>query len=282
MNERTINYVGAAIIALLLFTTIFGFVSNSKNKRNLNAEKLRTESLLSEKLQVQKELDKLKTDFSELKNLSDVNEKLLAETNQKISDNERRIRVLSGENKNLLKNKKELEDLQIVKANLDKEYADLKLDHEKLLAKNNDLQNSMKALETQKNDLIEKLQMNETYTADNFHAFGTRGKADRLVFRAKKLNVNFEVPQSLTEAISFKILTPSGSVITSEDKALTWIISMDERNLTASLSPFTGEFEPSRQVSLNYASKKKLPSGEYKIQLLCADKNIGNCRVRLK
>jgi len=282
MKERTVTYVGAVIIALLLISTIFAFVSNSKNKRDLNAEKLRTESLLSEKLQNEQELAKLKADFSGLQVKSDANDKLLAETNQQITDINRRIRALSGENVNLRASKKELEELQVVKDSLDKEYDKLKLNQEKLVTQNDDLQNSIKALETSKSDLIEKLRINETYDADNFYAYGSRGKADRLVFRAKKLNVNFEVPQSLTEAISFKVLTPSGTTISSDDKALTWTISQDERNFTASLSAVTGESEPSQQVSLNYASKKRLAPGEYKIQILCSDQNIGNCRLKLK
>ncbi|HUV01036.1 MAG TPA: hypothetical protein VMW32_08745 [Bacteroidales bacterium] len=282
MKERTVTYVGAVIIALLLISTIFAFVSNSKNKRDLNAEKLRTESLLSEKLQNEQELAKLKADFSGLQVKSDANDKLLAETNQQITDINRRIRALSGENVNLRASKKELEELQVVKDSLDKEYDKLKLNQEKLVTQNDDLQNAIKALETSKSDLIEKLRINETYDADNFYAYGSRGKADRLVFRAKKLNVNFEVPQSLTEAISFKVLTPSGTTISSDDKALTWTISQDERNFTASLSAVTGESEPSQQVSLNYASKKRLAPGEYKIQILCSDQNIGNCRLKLK
>ena len=282
MKERTVTYVGAVIIALLLISTIFAFVSNSKNKRDLNAEKLRTESLLSEKLQNEQELAKLKADFSGLQVKSDANDKLLAETNQQITDINRRIRALSGENVNLRASKKELEELQVVKDSLDKEYDKLKLNQEKLVTQNDDLQNAIKALETSKSDFIEKLRINETYDTDNFYAYGSRGKADRLVFRAKKLNVNFEVPQSLTEAISFKVLTPSGTTISSDDKALTGTISQDERNFTASLSAVTGESEPSQQVSLNYASKKRLAPGEYKIQILCSDQNIGNCRLKLK
>ncbi|NMB50818.1 MAG: hypothetical protein GX999_00635, partial [Bacteroidales bacterium] len=64
--------------------------------------------------------------------------------------------------------------------------------------------------------------------------------------------------------------------------SLTWDIAPDPRNFTASLSSVSGDFEQSRTVSLTYASKEKLPKGEYKIQILCNDITIGNCRVRLK
>lgn len=285
MNNRTLTYVGAVIIALLLISTVLAIVSNSRKKRDLNAEKLRTEALLSEKTAVDKELENLKNDFSILRDKADASEKLLAAAESEISEKERRISSLSRANSSLNKDKKELEELRLVKADLDKEYADLKSNHEKLVSRSNELENSLAALESQKSDLVQKLQMVETFNTDNFQVYGSRGKNDNLTFRAcrtKKLNVDFEVPQNLTETISFKITTPSGTVITPDDKALAWTVSQAPRNYTASLSAVTGEFEQSRQVSLTYAPKEKLASGEYKIQIICKEKNIGNCRVRLK
>ena len=100
--------------------------------------------------------------------------------------------------------------------------------------------------------------------------------------RAKKLNLAFEVPQNLTEAISFKVVTPSGKIINADDKSLTWTFPLDSRSFTASLSTTTGEFEQSRQVILNYVPKGKLAKGEYKIQILNDGSNIGNCRIMLR
>ena len=100
--------------------------------------------------------------------------------------------------------------------------------------------------------------------------------------RTKKLNMTFEVPQSLTETISFKIVTPTGSTINPDDKAISWYFPLDSRNFTASLSSVTGEFEQSRQIVLSYASKVKLVKGEYKIQILSNDNHIGSCRILLK
>jgi len=42
------------------------------------------------------------------------------------------------------------------------------------------------------------------------------------------------------------------------------------------------EFEQSRQVVLNYASKERLAKGEYRIQILSNGNNIGNCRIMLR
>jgi myosin heavy subunit len=285
-RQKTITYFGAIVIALLLIGLVFTSVSISKGKKNLNAEKQASEKLLSEKLSVKKDLDKLQTDFSTLKQKSDANAKLLSETNIKIADNEKRINSLTGENRSLRANKKELAELKKAKADLEKESTQFKSDYDKLMAQNRDLQNSLSTLETEKKNLVLQLENAQKVNTDNFLVTATRGKkAERIVIRAsraKKLNMAFEVPQSLTEAISFKIVTPSGTTINPDDKSLTWTFPLDTRNFTASLSTVTGEFEQSRQVVLNYVPKGRLVKGEYKLQILCDGNNIGNCRIMLK
>ena len=285
-RQKTVTYVGAIVIALLLIGMVFTSVSTSKGKRNLNAEKQTSEKLLSEKLSVEKELAKLQTDFSALRQKSDANTKMLAETNIKIADSEKKINSLSGENRSLRANRKELDELKKTKADLEKESSQLKSDYDKLMAQNKDLQNSLSSLETEKKNLVLQLENAQKVNTDNFLVTATRGKkAEKIVIKAsrtKKLNLTFEVPQSLTEAISFKIVTPSGTIINPDDKSFTWTFPLDSRNFTASLSTVTGEFEQSRQVVLNYVPKEKLAKGEYKIQILCGSNNIGNCRIMLK
>ena len=285
-RQKTVTYVSVIVFALLLIGIIFTSVTISKWKNDLNVEKQTSEKLLSEKLFVKKDLDKLQTDFSTLKQKSDANARTLAETNVKIADNEKRISSLTGENRSLRASKKELAELKKTKAILEKESSQLKSDHDKLMIQNKNLQNSLSSMETQRNNLELQLENAKKVNTDNFLLTATRGKkAERIVIRAsraKQLNMTFEVPQSLTEAISFKIVTPSGTTINPDDKSLTWTFSQDSRNFTASLSAVSGAFEQSRQVVLNYAPKGKLVKGEYKLQVLCDGNNIGNCRIMLK
>ena len=285
-NNKTITYVLAGVIAILLLGLFFTIGSNVKNKKNLSAEKLTSEARLFEKQKLETNLEKLKTDLSVLKQQRDANDKLLSESNLKITENEKKINALTGENRSLRANKKELAELRKTNDELDKEYSQLKSDNERLLTQSNNLQNSLNALETEKNNLTTELEKAKINNTDNFLVTATRGKkAEKIVIRAsrtKKLNMTFEVPQSLTETISFKIVTPTGTTINPDDKAMSWYFPLDSRNLTASLSAVTGEFEQSRQVILSYASKVKLVKGEYKIQILSNGNNIGNCRIMLK
>lgn len=282
-NQKTITWIGAAIIAILLLGLIFTAVKNSRNKKNLQAEKVNSERLLTEKSTIQNDLDMVKQEISTLKVKSEENARLLSDTETKLADTEKRMRSLSVQSAR--KSKAAEEDFQKQKAALEKEYADLKLSYDNQMSQNGNLQKKLTEMESQTNDLLEKLKMMNTFNSDNFQVMGTRGKNDKQVIcarRVKKLNVNFEVPQSLTETISFKIITPSGTTITPDDKSLSWIFPPDIRNLTASLSPVTSEFEESRKVSLTYAPKEKLVSGEYKIQIFSNSQNIGNCRIRLR
>jgi predicted nucleic acid-binding Zn-ribbon protein len=285
-NQRTITYVLGAIIAILLIGLIFTYVSNVKNKKSLSAEKLTSEACLSEKQKLETNMGILNNDLSVLKQQSDANEKLLSESKFKIAENEKKINSLTGENRSLRTSKKELAELKETKDALDRDYSLLKTENEKLLAQGKELQNSIKTLEAEKNDLATQLNKARLYNTDNFLANATRGKkTEKTVIRAsraKKLNITFEVPQSLTETISFKIVTPTGTTINPDDKEISWFFPVDSRNLTASMSFVTGEFEQSRQVVLNFASKTKLVKGEYKIQIFSNGNNIGNCRIMLR
>jgi len=286
MNQRTTTFVLGAVIAVLLIGFILAIGSNAKNKRNLASERLATEKYLSERSVIEKDLTKLKADFSALQLKSDDNARLLSESVTKLEENMKRINALSGENRMLRSNKTELADLKKTKSELEMEFSRLKSENERLLAKSNELQNSLKLLEEEKSKIASQFEKASLYNSDNFLVTATRGKKnERLVVcatRAKKLNMTFEVPQSLTESVSFKITTPSGTTLNPDDKSVSWFFPLDSRNLTASLSSVSGEFEQSRQVVLNYSPKEKLAKGEYKIQILSNGNNIGNCRLMLR
>lgn len=285
-KDKKVIYIGIVMIALLLISTTGVVILNSKNKNSLNSEKLHSESLLSEKLQIEKELAKVENDLESLKTQFSANEKILGETQATLAEKGKRLAFLSKEIGTLNKNKKELEDLQLAKSKLDADYAILKSDSEKIASRNKDLQNSVAILESEKNGLAKKLSDSELYRTDNFEIFGSRGnKKDKLTYcasRTKKMNINFDVPQSLTSEISFNITTPSGTTITPDNKSLTWNVVQNPASFTASLSSLTGEFEQARQVVLTYVSKEKLLSGEYKITIFSDGNTIGNCRVKLK
>jgi hypothetical protein len=285
-NQKMIKYIGAVIIALLLLGLIVSIGLNVKGRKNLNAEKITSETFQAEKINLTAELEKVNNELSLLRTKNSENEKLLAENNQKIDGYEKRINALSSDNRVLRTNNEELADLRKAKEALENENSQLKENIEKLVTRGKELQNNIQMLEEEKKNLAGQIEKAKLYRTDNFLVTATRGKkTEKIVIKAsrtKKLNMAFEVPQSLTESISFRLVTPSGETINPGDKSLSWFFPQDHRNLTASLSPVTGLFEQSRQVSLKYEPKTKLSKGEYKIQILCNGSDIGNCRIFLK
>ncbi len=286
MKDHGIIYVGVAVILLLLFTTIFGFVSNSKNKHNLNAEMVRTETLASEKAQLLSEIDQMKNDQTSLTGRYDSTQKSLAGAELRIIDRDRRMNTLRRDNTALEVDRKALAELQTVKADLDKTYNTLEQEYEKTLAQNKEQQSSLTQLEAQYKDVSSQLRQAELYTTDNFQAYGSRGKEkEKLTIcarRTKNLNANFDVPENLKDPITFTILTPSGESITPEDAGLSWTFQPVPKNLTAGLSGVMGELENPRKVNLKYEAKENLAKGEYKIQIFSNNLNIGNCSLRFK
>ncbi|MBE0654277.1 MAG: hypothetical protein IH594_10800 [Bacteroidales bacterium] len=285
-DYKSVVYIEAAVIAVLVIALILAVVSNSKNKKNLKSELITSELRLNEKQAADRDLEKLRSELAVLKQQSEANAKLLSESEIKIAESEKRINALSNTNRSLRGNTKELDELKAAKSELEKEYSQLKTDNERILARSENLQSSLDSLEKEKIGLAAELEKNMLYKVDNYMVTATRGKkTEKIVIcasRTKRLNVAFEVPQSLTETISFRIVTPSGSTINPDDKGISWFFPVDARNLTASLSSATGEFEQSRKVVLNYAAKTKLVKGEYQIQIVSDGNNIGNCRIMLK
>lgn len=285
-NNKTTTWVGIGIIIILLLLSGAFIVLNSKNKKSLEAEKLKSEQLLSEKLQVEKDLEKAKADIAACEaKVNELNAKL-AEAQSAIAAKDKRIAGLVNQSSALAKTRKELEDLQKSKADLDAEYVRLRSELEAANTQNNTLKTNINKLETEKSDLSKKLADALLYESDNFVVYGSRGKTtEKLTFRAgwtKKLNLNFDVPQNLTDVVTFKITTPSGKTVTPETAELTWKIRDNYRNFTASISPVTGEFEAARQVSMTYAPKEKFEKGEYKIEISTGSIVMGHCRVRFK
>ncbi|HPC97734.1 MAG TPA: hypothetical protein P5257_05305 [Bacteroidales bacterium] len=276
----------AALAVILLIGLLIALGAVKKTNNKLNEEQLRYEKLMAEKTQADADIAKLKSDLEALNTKLNENGKLLEETNNKLAAAERRARALAGESAALKACRTETEDLKKAKADLESEAASLRSEYDKLMAKSNELQKNNELLEQEKKQLAAKLDELMLFDTDNIMVTAVRGKkTDKPVIcavRTKRINMSFDVPKTLTDDISFRIKTPSGQTVTAESGEIKWNVSFNTANLTASLSPFTGEFEESRQVNLTYTPKEKLTTGVYSIELICRNKTIGNCRIRLR
>jgi FtsZ-binding cell division protein ZapB len=283
-NERIGLIAAAVIIIALLLLTFGGIKSKNRIKEDLVSEKSRSEALVTEKSQLEQEIAKFRQELADLQGKSDATDKLLEEANTKLAASQRRINNLSRQTNEAAESlRKELADVQALKADLEKKYSALNLNYDQLVAQNNDLKSSLEAAEAK---LAKAIQENTLYDANNFQVSALKGKTgERLTAKGcmtKRLSITFDVPQSLTESVSFKVTTPDGTVAGPDDKALSWTFPTDMKELTASISPLSGVFESAKPVKLIYAPGKRLKKGEYKIEVLCSSSPLGNCRITLK
>jgi hypothetical protein len=283
MKTKSLIFAGGAIVVLLLVIATISSISNAINKRNLNDEKFQMESLITQKNQVSGELDKVKSDLATVTAKNLTTEQNLSDAKSKLDQKARSIVFL---NKSLIQSKNEIDQLKQSNTGLNKSYEELKLKDESAQSRIKDMERSAIAMDAEKIILTSKLNDAEKYRSDNMEIFGSKDnrkdKTTYLARNAKKFNISFEIPQSLTEEMTCKIVTPSGKIISPDNKSLTWLVKPDSNKITASLSSFSGESDKAKMVMVTYKSNVKLAPGIYEIQMYSSNgKNIGNCRIKL-
>jgi hypothetical protein len=287
MKEKRVRLAGSAIIVVLLIIAGIAFFSNSRNKRNLKQEKLQNESIMSQRNKATQDLDNVKSDLTALKSKDEITNKALASEKTILKEKERRIAYISKENSSLMKDKNELAQLKKSKAALDKSYQDLELQHVTALSLIKDLENSKIALDSERKELMSELESSQKDRIDNVELYASRGnRKNKITFiarRARELNLSFDTPLSKADAISYKIISPSGKIINPEDKLSAWtIVDNSPQKMTASLSSASADPENARKIELKDNSKDKLIPGVYTIQIFGDNIDIGNYKLKLR
>lgn len=279
----------AASVTFLLFASLIGLLvyqsSNKSLKEILNSTKLKSETLLSEKLNLDKEILRLKRTMADMAGKSTEIDRLLVEANEKLSQKETEIKTYKKENQKVKSLQNQLAAIQKIKSDLEEQIASLNMNNNQLANYNEELNRSIASLQNENKTLKENMAILSTLVADNFRVESIKGNKDRLTVnarKAKKLVVGFDVPPSIAEDVSFKITTPKGELFTSKDDRITSTIIEDERSLLASMSPLTGQFEISKRIEMVYKPEKKLSSGIYKIDIYNKDTKLSSCQIRLR
>ena len=284
----------AAIVALIILfsavSTAVYFVSrNVEIKHELNNEKLKSESLLSEKLALDKEIVQFKDALNLLKGKNADTEKLLAETQAKLSNKEKEIAGLYRENTSVKSLKKQLAEVRALNEDFMHKVTALQMQNENLEAENKKLQNAIASLENEKDDLMKQIELAQTVSklkADNYQVDIYKNiNKEKFTFKAKrtkKLSVIIDVPKDIASNIGFNLTTPDGKVITEKSKTLSRKVIVSEKTLTASLNPVRDDLIVTHQVKLTFTPTSKLKPGVYKFGILNNGNNIGNCRVQLR
>jgi myosin heavy subunit len=260
--------------------------SNKTLKSGLKDEKIKSETLLSEKLALAKEIEKLKTDIQSWMGKSQKADRLLEDANTRISGMEKTMAGLRRENAALASLRNELNELRSIRKDLESQLAALDQTNKNSLKQLDEFRTELALVKAERDDLKFNQKARMENLTDDFRLETTRGKKKQKLTvnaaRTKKLVVSFEIPESMSSDVNFNIITPQGKIIKSNDPRLTTQFIEDNRNLTASLSPVSGEFEISRRIEMTYTPDSKLEPGVYKINILQKDNRVGSCQLRLK
>jgi chromosome segregation ATPase len=281
----------AGVATFLLFGSMImtGIVSNKNAhlKSGLNDEKIKSETLLSGKLSLEKEIQKMRSEMASLSGRNQTLDKSLVDINKKLNDKEAEIKRMSSENAHAKNIKKQMAELQQIRNELDQKVANLEKTINTLKSENTTLQSDLALLRSNAKVMEDNLKLARSMNGDNFRFETVRGKKDNLTViarKTKKVKMSFELPQDMASNVTFKIVTPQGKIIDSQNnKDVSVVISeIDTNNLTASISPISGQIEVSKRVEMTYKPETKLQGGIYKIEMHNKGVYLGSYQVRLK
>lgn len=279
--------VAAAVVITLLVLSLVGMVvmynSNGELKDNLNAEKLKGESILSQKLILEKDITKFKNQIESLKGTNSELDKELARTSARLAAKEAEFKKVQNESMTLKQLKKQHNELLALQKEWENSMASMKDKIQSLENEKNDMSKTIASLEERNKILSEDLHKTQLAFLD-YSQLETLKKNDKLTASArntKKLKATFEVPSNLKE-ISFKITDPSGKLLTEKEGTIASRIVPESKNYSASVASYAETSKNLKHMEMVYLTNKKLKPGTYKIEVLSENLYVSSLQVRLK
>lgn len=282
-SSKAIAVVTTALFAASLFWLMNTKRVNSSLEAGLQEQKLKSESLLSEKLLLEKDIQKFEEKLSSLKGKNIDLDNLVKSVSTKLRNQESEYNRMKRENSSLVQIKKQRQELQGLKNQLENDLSSLKSSYAELEARNNELNNIVASLQERNSVLTDDLNRAMFATVDQSQIQAVRGKSEKLTVRAnrtKKLIANFEVPVNLKN-LSFRITDSKGNVLTSKDGTVASSSIPSEKSFIAS-SDAEAQGNKLQKVEMVYLPKEKLKRGVYTVEILNESLYVGSLKVKLK
>jgi hypothetical protein len=292
-NERTIKIIAVGATTLLFISFLWTGYSIKLNKQmdaDLNNERLRGEKILSEKLDLDKQIRDFKNDILSLKGKNTDLDKFLNEANEKISAKEILINRLTRENKAMVDLRKENESIRKMRDELNWLVQDMTATNTDLTNEIGTLKERITTLMRENENLSTKLQENEVNrlvdnVAGNVRIETLKKRNQKLTVKSSRTNsvsVSFNMPEEYSGKVNtgfFRIIlqNPEGGSI--EGKQVT-TFNTETLKLNAStentIPPVSRE-----RVSINFNPDNKLKGGIYTIIVYEGNHILGTAQVRL-
>jgi len=279
----TLNFT--ALLLLLLFGLLSLSFSVSSNKKGSDDDKVNKETLLPEKLVLDKQISNLGIEMQTVKGNTKQSEGLLFNANKDSNQKAKGIKDILQDKKKVNSADKLLDEIQKLKADLKKQKDSFNLVINRLIGEKLDLAKKVLPLQNEILILNEQVKLYQTVVADNYRIETKNKKKNRLTILAAKtkiIQIGFDIPDHINSDIKLRIITQNGKVLTGEENGVTSGINNNFHNLTAGLSPEIEKTEIFKRVEKTFLPHEKLQEGIYKIEILNKDGLIGSCQFRLK
>ncbi len=282
---RTQTVLITVTAAALILSGIFIY-SNRSFKNQLEKEKIKSETLLSEKLNLEKSLEKFRKDLTALQGKNAQLDKVVKETGNQLAKKESEIRKLMAENASLADLKKKNTELEALRKKLEEQIAGMNMDMNKLIAENKKYSDQLATMKTENQSLAAHSALLEAMLADNYRIEALKGKHDKLTVAARRTNklmVSFDIPAEVGKDLYFKIVTPDGQELSSKNHESATIKFYDEnKNLMASLTSTASGSKNAKRAELIYKPDNKLIKGIYRFNVYDGKEYMGSIQLRLK
>ncbi|HEY9045188.1 MAG TPA: hypothetical protein VIN08_04800 [Ohtaekwangia sp.] len=285
-NTKRSSILAAVAILLLIATGMYLTVVLGQKARledDIKDEKLTAESLLSQKLSLDKEIVKLQAEIVSLEEGNFGLNKTLNTTLYKLESTQKELSKAQqqGASAAQLKNKYQL--LVASAKELEQQLAYYKNTVQELRTSHQDFESLVSFLQQENRDLANQLNMERLASLRGTSSeFLTRkGKLTVRARHAKTFIVEAEVPAGITN-VSFVITNPSGTILTEHSGQLSIKPLTEQIPLASSASSGTVVLPAQQTIQMRYTSQVKLIPGIYTIEMLTESRSIGKVKMKLR
>jgi hypothetical protein len=282
-TSKAIALVSTALLIASLFWLLNTKRVNVNLTEGLNDQRLKSESLLSQKLLLEKDIEKLKTDLGAVRGQNEELDRRIESTLAKIKGQQAEYNRMKKQNLSLGQLKKQKQELIALQHRLENEMETLRQSYVDLQNKNRLLTDALALSEDKNRVLSDDLSHAMLAAIDQSQIQAVRGKSNRLTAKAKrtqKLVADFELAADL-RSVGFRISDPKGNVLSQDNGTISFTTTpADDSYVASSGNGIAGN--KIQKIHLSFSPTSKLKPGVYTIEVLNENLHVSSLKVKLK
>jgi DNA repair exonuclease SbcCD ATPase subunit len=288
---KTENYKQIALIVGIIVALMMSGIFLTKNRtlnKNLKVEKLTSETLLSEKLALDRSLEKLNAEMSDLKGKNKQLDLRVDEVSKQLDEKVNELRKAMSENATLRGFRAKARELEALTTKLNAELvgvrSEMEREKQRFASEKKELNDRIAVLTAENNQLASTNAILGAMAGNNHRIETVRGKNDKLTVKARrtqKLIFSLDIPGNVGNNIQFELVCPDGKVYESKDnKSASVKVNNSTRNFFASNNDILTA--GTKTVEMVYKPEEKLSKGTYEFKVYNDGRYIGSSSFRLR